>query len=124
MRSVVTEPLSHSESGKWCEVLKGRGLGSCGSSNDGVLHSVVLLEGPYELGDGRMLLTDGDADAVKLLILVRTIVPPLLVKDGIDSDGGLSGLTIIDDQLVPNATGGHQGVDGARRHGLVDGTTG
>ena len=69
--------------------MKGSGLRSGGSNDDGVLHGVVLLEGLHELGDGRTLLTNGDVDTVQLLLLILAVVPPLLVEDGVDSDGGL-----------------------------------
>jgi hypothetical protein len=47
-------------------------LGGSGGNDDGVLHSVVLLKGLDELGDGGSLLTNGDVDAVKLLLLIGT----------------------------------------------------
>jgi hypothetical protein len=49
---------------------KGSSLGGSGSDDDPVLH-----EGLDELGDGGMLLTDGDVDAIELLAFVRAIVP-------------------------------------------------
>ena len=126
MLSVVTEPLSHSASREGGEVLKGSGLGGSGSNDDSVLHSIVLLESLYQLSDSRTLLTDGNVDTVQLLFLILTIVPPLLVEDGVDSDGGLSGLTVTNDQLTLATTDRNHGIDGldTGHHGLVDGTTG
>ena len=126
MLSVVTEPLSHGASREGGEVLKRSSLGSGGSNDDGVFHGVVLLEGLHELSDSRTLLANSDVDAVQLLLLILAIVPPLLVEDGVDSDGGLSGLTVTDDQLTLTTTDGNHGVDGldTSHHGLVNGTTG
>ena len=126
MLPVVTEPFSHSASREGGEVLKRGSLRGGGSNDDGVLHSIILLEGLHELSDGRTLLTNGDIDTVQLLILFLTIVPPLLVEDGIDSDGGFSGLTVTNDQLTLTTTNGDHGVDGfdTSHHGLVDGTAG
>jgi len=98
--SVVTEPLSHGATREGSEVLERSSLGGGGGDNDGVLHSVVLLKGLDELGDGRSLLANSDVDTVKLLLLVGTVVPLLLVKNGVDGNGGLSGLTVTNDKLT------------------------
>ena len=126
MLSVVTEPLSHSASREGGEVLKGSGLGGSGSNDDSVLHSVVLLESLHQLSDSRTLLTDGNVDTVQLLFLILTIVPPLLVEDGVDGNSGLPGLTVTNDQLTLTTTDRNHSVDGldTSHHGLVDGTTG
>ncbi len=50
-------------------------LGGSRGNDGGVLHGVVLLKSLDELGDGGSLLTNGDVDAVKLLLLVRTLIP-------------------------------------------------
>ena len=77
-----------------------------------VLHGVGVGETLDDLGDGGSLLSDGDVDAVKLLLLVSGLVEALLVDDGVDGDGGLAGLTIADDQLTLASADGHEGVDG------------
>ena len=69
---------------------------SLNSACDRVLHGAVLLEGLQELGDGRTLLIDSNVDAAQLIFLILTIVPSLLVQNCVDSDGGLSGLTVTD----------------------------
>ena len=53
-------------------VLQRSSLGGSGSNDDSVLHGVVLLEGLDELSNSGSLLTDGDVDAVQLLLLVGT----------------------------------------------------
>ena len=126
MLAVVTEPFTHSASREGSEVLERSSLRCGGSDDDRVFHGIVLLKGLHELGDSRTLLTDGDVDTVELLGLVIAVVPPLLVEDGVDGDGGLTSLTVTDDELTLATTNGHHGVDGldTGHHGLVDGTTG
>jgi hypothetical protein len=70
-------------------------------------------------------LANSNVDAVKLLCLVIAIIPSLLVKHGIKSNGGLSGLTITNDQLTLTTSNGHHGVDRLKTSldGLVDGFT-
>jgi hypothetical protein len=108
--------------GEGSNVLKRSGLGGGGGNDDGVLHGVVLLKGLDELGNGGTLLANGDVDTVELLGLVVGVVPALLVEHGVESDGGLSGLTITDDQLTLSTANGDHGVDGLETslHGLVD----
>lgn len=57
--------------------LEGRSLRGGGGNDDGVLHGVVLFKGLDELGDGGSLLTNGNVDTVKLLLLVGSLVPSL-----------------------------------------------
>jgi hypothetical protein len=124
--SVVTEPLSDSSSGEGSEVLKGSGFGSGSGDDDRVLEGVVLLEGLNELSDGRSLLSNSNVNTVELGVVVGSVVPSLLVEDGVDGDGGLSGLTITDDQLTLTTSDGNHGVDRleSSQHGLGDGGTG
>lgn len=114
--------LTDGSTGERSNVLQGSGLRGSGGNNDGVLHGVVLLEGLDELSDGGSLLADGDVDAVKLLGLVVGVVPSLLVKDGVESDGSLTSLTVTNDQLTLTTADGNHGVDGLETglHGLVD----
>ena len=98
--AVVTEPLAHGATREGSEVLQRRGLGSGSGDNDGVLHRVVLLEGLDELSDSRTLLANGNVDTVQLLGLVGTVVPLLLVQDGVNGDGGFTGLTVTNDELT------------------------
>lgn len=66
----------------------------------------------YNLSDGGPLLSNGDVNAVQLLLLVISLVEPLLVDDGVDGQGSLSSLTISNDQLTLSTTDGYKGVDG------------
>jgi len=120
--AVVTEPLTHGAASERSDVLQRRSLGGGGGNNDAVLHGIILLKSLDKLGDSGTLLTNGDVDAVKLLGLVVAIVPPLLVQHGVQSDSGLTSLTIADDQLTLATTDRHHGVDGLETglHRLVD----
>lgn len=106
--------------------LQRSGLGGGGSNDDGVLHGVILLEGLDKLGNGGSLLSDGDVDTVQLLGLVGGVVPSLLVEDGIQSDSGLSGLTVTNNQLTLATADGNHSIDGLETglYGLVDRATG
>lgn len=112
--------------GEGSNVLQRGGLRGSSGDDDGVLHGIVLLQGLDELSDGGSLLADGDVDAVKLLGLVVGVVPSLLVKDGVESDGSLTSLTVTNDQLTLTTADGNHGVDGLETglHGLVDGLAG
>ena len=101
-------------------------LGSGGGNNNGVFHGVVLLQSLYKLSDSRTLLSDSNIDAVELLVFFLTVIPSLLVEDGVDGDGGLAGLTVTNDQFTLATTNGDHGVDGLEtsHHGLVDRATG
>src|SRR5258705_12890737 len=79
-----------------------------------VLHGAELVELVDDLRDGRLLLADGDVDAVNAL--------PLLVDDGVDGDRRLARLPVADDELALAATDGDHGVDGldARLERLLD----
>ena len=77
-----------------------------------VLHGISISETLDNLSYGGPLLSDGDVDAVQHLLWVSGIVETLLVDDGVNGDGGLSGLTIANDQLTLATADGHEGVDG------------
>jgi hypothetical protein len=125
--AVVTEPLTHSATGERSDVLERGGLGGGGSDDNGVLHGILLLKGLDELSDGGTLLADGNVDTVQLLLLGGAgVVPALLVEHGVESDSGLTGLTVTNDQLTLTTADGNHGVDTLHTslYGLVDGLTG
>ena len=101
------------------------GLGGGSGNDDGVLHGVVLLKRLNKLSNGGSLLADGNVHTVQLLALVRSVVPSLLVEDGVEGNGGLSGLTITNDQFTLTTTDWHHGVDRLETglHWLTDGLT-
>ena len=102
--TVVSEPFSHGASREGSQELQRSGLGSSSSHDNGVLHGVVLLEGLDELSDCRSLLSDGDIDTIELLDFIASVVPLLLVENGVDGNGGFTGLTITNDQLSLTST--------------------
>jgi hypothetical protein len=126
MLSTVSEEFPDTCPGEWSNVLERSGLGGGGGNNDGILHGVIFLEGLDELGNSGSLLSDGDVDAVKLLGLVVSVVPTLLVQNSVKGDSSLTSLTIANDQLTLATADGHHGVDRLETslHGLVDGSAG
>ncbi len=63
----------------------------------------MLFQLANHVGDGRLLLTDGNVDATDAAVL--------LVDDCIDSQGGLADLTVTDDQLALATAYRDHGVD-------------
>lgn len=124
--SVVSEPLSHSTCRERSDVLKRSGLRCGGGNNDRVFHGIVFFQGLDELSNGRSLLSDSDVNTVKLLRLVSgAVVDGLLVQDGVESDSGLSGLSVSNDELSLSTPDRNHGIDGLESslHRLVDGSS-
>ena len=86
-----------------CDVLDRRRISRGGCHDAGVLHRIVLLQVLDQRSDGRLLLTDGDIDTDTVLVG--------LVQDRIHRDGGLTGLTVADDQLTLSTTDWEHRVD-------------
>jgi len=120
--SVISEPLAHGATRVWSEVLKWGGISGGSNNDDAVLQAIGLLQNVDQLGDGGLLLADGDVDAVELLGLITLVVESLLVQDGVKSDGGFTGLSITDDQLSLASADWDQRVDSLETglHWLVD----
>lgn len=110
--AVVTEPFAHSTPGEGSDVLKRSSFrgGSC--HNDTIFHGVVLLKCLDQLSHSRSLLSDGNVDTVELLGLIVGVIPPFLVKNSIESNSRLSGLTIADDQLTLTTSNRNHSVNG------------
>ncbi len=103
------------------KVLEAGRVGRRGGDDGRVLQRAGLFEGATHGGDRRTLLTDGDVDAADLLLGVARAPVVALVDDRVDSQRGLAGLTVADDQLtLATADRGHR-VDGlvAGLHRLV-----
>ena len=62
--AIVTEPLAHRAARVGRQVLEGRGVGGGGDDDDRVLHRIGGFETRNQLGDGRLLLSDRDVNAV------------------------------------------------------------
>lgn len=84
------------------------------------------LEGFDDVGDSGSLLTNGDIDAEKLFVDVSGVEVSLLVDDGINGDGGFSGLSVTDDEFSLSSADGDQAVDCLESglHRFVDGFPG
>src|SRR5262249_37084136 len=99
-----------------------RRLGGRSGNDDRIVERAVILEDLHDLRHRRALLANRDVDAIELLALVAAGIDRLLIEDRIDDEGGLSGLTVADDQLALATADRHQAVDGlqARLHRLMD----
>ena len=101
--SLVHPVLADRRPGVWRVHLQGGGVGGRGVDDDRVLQRPRLLQVGCDLGDRRVLLPDRNVDALH---------PGVgLVDDGVDQDGGLSGLPVADDQLALATPDRGQGVD-------------
>ncbi len=97
------EVFTHGTAGIGGDILHGCKL-RCGSTdNNGIVHSACHGQIVDDLSNSRTLLTDGNIDTDDILAL--------LVQDGICCDGGLTGLTVADDQLTLAASDRDHGVD-------------
>ena len=83
------------------------GLRGSRCDNDGVFEGVIFLEDLDNVGDGGSLLSNGHIDAVQLLFFFLGIEVLLLVDDGIDGNGSLSGLSVSNDEFSLASTNGH-----------------
>src|ERR1700681_812203 len=102
--SVIAKELAHGAGGVGRNVLHGRGFGGGCSDYDGVFHRARIFENFYDLRDRRTLLTDRVINADQVIAFA--------VDDGIESDGGLAGLAISDDEFALAAADRDHGVDG------------
>ena len=111
--AVLHPVLAHGAAGVGGEVLERGRVAGRGHDHHGVLEGMVLLEGGHGLGHRRVLLADGDVDALHALAG--------LVDDGVDGHGRLARLAVADDQLALAPADGRHGVDGldAGLHGLA-----
>ena len=96
----VSEVFADSASGVWSQELKWGGLRSSSRDNDSVLQHVLRLEKSHDVGNSGSLLSNGDVDAVEGLGVVASLVDCLLVDNSIKSNGGLSSLSVTDDQFT------------------------
>merc|ERR1711970_53968 len=124
--SVISEPFSHGASRVWSQVLKWGGVGGGGDNNNTVFQAISFFQNVDQLTDSRLFLADGDVDAVQFFGFITFVVESFLVQDGVQSDGGFSGLSITDDQFSLASTDWDQRVDGfqTRLHWFVDGFSG
>ena len=112
--AVVHEVLGHRRARVGSDVLQRGGGAGTGDDHRRVVHRPVLAERVDGHGDRRVLLADGDVEALHAAVL--------LVDDRVDADRGLAGLAVTDDQLTLAAADGRHRVDGldAGLHRLAD----
>ena len=93
--ALVHEMFRNGYTGVWCKVLHRRPFGSTGMYDDGVIHSASSSQPFVYTDDVGVLLPDGNINTNDIL--------PLLVQNGINSDGGLACTAVADDQLTLSA---------------------
>ena len=83
-------------------------------NHDGVFHRTVFFQLANDVGNRGILLADRNIDTLN--------AGALLIDDGIDSHGGLTGLAVTNNQLALTTTDRHHGVDGLETglHRLVN----
>ncbi len=91
MLAVVSEVLSHGAARVWGQVLQRGSIRGGGRDHDGVLHGIGISQPLHQLSHSGPLLSDGDVDAVQLLLLISSFVETLLVDDCVDGNGGFAG---------------------------------
>ena len=102
--TLIHEIFADGASGVGRDILQGRALGCRCRNDNGVIHRAVFIERVHNLGNGGLLLSDCNVNADNAFAA--------LVDDRIGSDGGLSRLSVADDQLALAAADGNHGVDG------------
>ena len=102
--AVLHDLFANRATGEWCEVLEWCWIFGTGNHHYGVCHGALLLELRHNGAHGRELLANCDVDADEAL--------PLLIDDRVNSDGGLAGLAVTDDQLALAAADWNQCVNG------------
>ena len=102
--ALIHEVFGHGAAGIGRDVLQGRKLGRGGADHDGIVHRAGGRQGVHQLRHGGTFLSDGHIDADDVLAL--------LIDDGIQSDDGLTGLTVADDEFALAAADGNHAVDG------------
>lgn len=86
----------------------------------------MSFKGVDQVGNSGSLLTDSDVDAEQLLLSISRIEIGLLVDNGVNSDGSLSGLSVTNDELSLSSTDGNETIDGLQTslHRFTDGLSG
>src|SRR5690606_32575885 len=115
--TAVAEVFAHGATGVRRQVLQGGGLGGGSGNDDGIGQGAVLFQLANHVGDSGLLLADGHVDALDAAVA--------LVDDRVDRHGGLTDLTVTDDQLTLATADRDHGVNGlvTGLHRLVHGLT-
>jgi len=110
--SVISEIFTDSTSGIRSQILNGGSFRGSSGNDDGVLHGTLISKNLDEIGHGRSLLSDSNVDTEQLFVNISGIKVLLLVKDGINSNGGLTSLTISNDKFSLSSSNGNQTING------------
>ena len=91
IHAVIHEPLAHRRASERREILVRRRVGGRGRNDRGVRHRAVRLEHGNRPRDVRVLLPDGDVDAIERpevlhLPFLARLVQVRLADDGIERD--------------------------------------
>lgn len=100
--AVVSEVLPHGAARVRSQVLQRSSVGGSGGHYDGVLDGVGIGQPLHQLSHRGSLLTDGNVDAVQLLLLIGALVKALLVDDCVDGDGGFAATQDSIRRLAPH----------------------
>jgi hypothetical protein len=100
VHAVVTEVLTNSAARVGSQELERCGIGSGGSNNNSVFKCIALAEESDDVGHSGSLLTDSNVDAVERLVFITKLVGSFLVKNGINCDGSLAGLSVTNDKFT------------------------
>ncbi len=100
VHSIITEVFSNSAARVRSQELEGSGIRGSSSDDNGVLKCITFAEETHNVGNSRSLLTDSDVDAEKRLCGVTCFMGSFLVEDRVNSNGGLTSLTISDNQFT------------------------
>ena len=92
-------------------VLVARGIRGRRSNDRRVLHCSGVLKSRANRSDRRALLANGDIDASNLLVDIAGKPVVTLVNDRVQSDCGLTGLTVTNDELTLTTTDRNHRVD-------------
>src|SRR5690606_23956016 len=101
--AAITEVFSHGAIGEGSDALHRSRISRRRRNHDGVVHGAVLFQLAHYVGDGRLLLANRNVDTLN--------AGTFLVDDGVDRHGGLTDLTVTDDQLTLTTTTRGHGVD-------------
>ena len=101
--ALLHEVLGHRGRGVGGGELQARRVLAGRDDDDAARHCAVLLEGFDHAGDGRTALTDGAVDADHPVVA--------LVDQGIESDRGLAGLPVAENELALAAADRDRGID-------------
>ena len=89
MHAVIAEIFSHGATGKRCQELHRRRIGSGCSDDNGIFERPVFFQSFHKLGNCRPFLTNSNVNAIQFLAFIIAFVDRLLVQDRIESNRGL-----------------------------------